>query len=322
MKQAYLKYFLAFLVGICPTFIIPAKANIPPSVTIAQAATYDQHMSNGYVATAKRKYKSALINFRQALSLRPNDRYALQAIDNVSRYVNALRSDRIYVPRNTGAPNNLGSGGSTGCGIGEKMPIALLPQGETLTTAKLPVLLVYMPPNINKRVEFTLLDSIDDEIYKTNITPSKSGGIVSLNLDTFPKVPSLENGKQYKWYLTWHCQENDPSRYIFVAGSIKKVDIDPLLTKELQTAQQSDRAFLYAVNGVWYDALATLYQARLSNPNNPVLSKSWVSLLKSVEIDKDLAENQSLAQQYQELPNEPLVKCCMPSSSKQGLDAK
>jgi hypothetical protein len=159
----------------------------------------------------------------------------------------------------------------------------------------------------------------DNKPYTINITPSKNAGIVSLNLATLPKVPALENGKEYKWYLSLVCDENDRSGDQFVAGYIKQIALDPLLTEELQAAEPGDRAVLYSLNSIWYDALASLYQARLSNPNDAVLSQTWDLWLKSVKIDKKLAEDKKLVQQYEKLPSEPLTNCCTASNSKVGL---
>ena len=147
MKRACLKYFSAFLVSSCLLPIVPVMASISTPITIAQAAsTYNKYMSIGYAATNRRDYKTALINFRRALQLRPNNKYAVQAINNVSSYAKALRSSKIaYVPRNTGAPDRTGSGGARGGNCSNrsgKSLIALVPQGEALTTARLPVLLV------------------------------------------------------------------------------------------------------------------------------------------------------------------------------------
>ncbi len=323
MKKTYSKYFFALLVSSCITAIVPVQASLPTPVTIAQAtATYSKYMRTGYNATAKRDYKTALINFRKALQLRPNNRYASQAISNVSLYAKAPNSDRTPpAPPTVGAPKNtIGAATRGTCSNPDgKSLVALLPKGEALTTAKLPVLLFYMPQNLDTRVKFILQDSAGNDIYKTNITPSKNAGIVRLDLATFPGIPSLENGKEYQWYLSLICDENDPSSEQFVTGFIKKVALDPLLTKELQAAKESDRAVLYAVNGIWYDALATLYQAQLSNPNDEVLRQTWATWLKSVQINKKLANDKKVVQQYEALPSEPLTKCCTVSSSKEGL---
>lgn len=48
---------------------------------------YDRAMRIGYHAAQNRDYQTALINFRRALKERPNDRYALQAIQNVESFI-------------------------------------------------------------------------------------------------------------------------------------------------------------------------------------------------------------------------------------------
>lgn len=52
---------------------------------------YDRFMRIGYVAAQKRDYQTALINFRRALQVRPEDAYALQGIQNVSSYISRSR---------------------------------------------------------------------------------------------------------------------------------------------------------------------------------------------------------------------------------------
>lgn len=290
MKQTYLKCFSALLAGGFVMSIAPA-ISIPTRVYTAQVtSSYDRYMRTGYAATTKRNYKTALTNFRNALKLRPKDKYALQAIDNVSKYAAALRGNIItYIPRNTGSPNNRHGGATRGCLVTNGKPlIALVPKEVALTTAKLPSLLFYVPQNSAKRLEFILQDSRGNDIYTTNITPNKSAGILNLNLATFPGIPALISDREYRWYLSLVCDREDRSGDISVNGFVKKVALDPLLVKELQAAKPSDRAYLYAANGIWYDALATLYQARQSNPNDPLLKQSWAELLKSVELEKEL----------------------------------
>jgi hypothetical protein len=50
---------------------------------------YDQAMKAGYEATLKREYRKALQQFKKALELRPNDKYAKDAIQNVQKYLQA-----------------------------------------------------------------------------------------------------------------------------------------------------------------------------------------------------------------------------------------
>lgn len=56
-----------------------------------QQSQYERFMREGYALTERRDYQSALINFRRALQERPNDRYATEAINNVTGYINRNR---------------------------------------------------------------------------------------------------------------------------------------------------------------------------------------------------------------------------------------
>lgn len=56
------------------------------------------------------------------------------------------------------------------------------------------------------------------------------------------------------------------------------------------------RVAVYAANGIWYDALDTLAQLRLSNPNDPNLISNWDILMKAAGID--------------EIASEPITRCC------------
>lgn len=53
----------------------------------AEAAGYDGYMDEGYRATERQDYKTALDSFKKALEERPSDRYARQATQNVQAYL-------------------------------------------------------------------------------------------------------------------------------------------------------------------------------------------------------------------------------------------
>lgn len=52
-------------------------------------SNYDRYMQMGYDATEEGDYQTALINFKKALTERPGDYYATQAIRNVDTYIDA-----------------------------------------------------------------------------------------------------------------------------------------------------------------------------------------------------------------------------------------
>lgn len=82
------------------------------------------------------------------------------------------------------------------------------------------------------------------------------------------------------------CDSQDRSADIFVDGRVRRVEVDPVLASKLNTARGRDRVSLYAVNGIWYDAIAALYAARQFSPNNSSLVDEWANLLKSVKLDE------------------------------------
>ncbi|HEY9764274.1 MAG TPA: hypothetical protein V6D07_17225 [Trichocoleus sp.] len=55
--------------------------------TVAGTSDYDQYMNAGYAAAEARDYATALNYFNSAQQLRPNDPYVIQAIRNITTYM-------------------------------------------------------------------------------------------------------------------------------------------------------------------------------------------------------------------------------------------
>lgn len=64
-----------------------------PSATVTPQSAYDRYMQAGYEATQKKSYKTALESFKKALTERPKDIYAQQAIQNLEIY---LAKEKLY----------------------------------------------------------------------------------------------------------------------------------------------------------------------------------------------------------------------------------
>jgi hypothetical protein len=135
-------------------------------------------------------------------------------------------------------------------------------------------------------LELALLDKNDKEIGKTTVdVPSTTSGIVSFRLSDIQGLPPLEVGKDYHWYLSMICNTEDRSADIFVDGWVRRVEVDPVLAGELKTLAPKDRASLYAVDGIWYDTLAALYEARRASPEDSSLAADWADILESESTD-------------------------------------
>ncbi len=299
-RNPWLKYLPAILVTACltPVGLLLAAPQAPTVVAQSTTSQYNKYMRMGYSATAKKNYRNALVNFRRALSLRPGDPYATAAINNVSRYARQGTSKVAYIASGIGAPGRR-QGGATrgGCASSDRTLTALVPANNLgMTTAQYPIIFFYVPQTSADVLEISLLDENDNEIYQKNLTPNKTGGVASINFSSLPGLKPLQVGKSYHWYLSIVCNVQDRSADIYVDGWVQRIKPDPALQSELQQLPLGDRASLYAVNGIWYDTLAVLFETRKASPNNSALVNDWADLLDSVGLDT--------------IAREPLVPCC------------
>ncbi|NMF57372.1 tetratricopeptide repeat protein [Pseudanabaena yagii] len=68
-----------------PSTTETVKAKSTNTATKTTKGKYDVWMRIGYKAYDKKDYNTALINFKRALKLRPNDVYATKAIQNTEK---------------------------------------------------------------------------------------------------------------------------------------------------------------------------------------------------------------------------------------------
>ncbi|MFB2975388.1 DUF928 domain-containing protein [Microseira sp. BLCC-F43] len=187
------------------------------------------------------------------------------------------------------APANTASGGTRTEG---QALTALLPTTRYgRTVAARPTFFVYLPPTASKEVFFSVQDERRNHHYQTILKISGKGGIVSFTLPE--DAPELEIGKNYVWFFApiqpGGILQPDNNGAI---GWIRRV--------ESQTAQNAtktplERATEYAQQGIWYDTLAILAEAKLTQPGNATLASEWKDLLK--EVGLEAIANQPLAEQ-------------------------
>ena len=86
----YRSDFIDFSQKIQDSNFIRSKVGIEnaPTPKLKTADLFTLYMNRGYDAVKEKNYDSALILFRQALNERPNNPYALKAIENVTSYTN------------------------------------------------------------------------------------------------------------------------------------------------------------------------------------------------------------------------------------------
>lgn len=193
-----------------------------------------------------------------------------------------------------GAPPRTGGGGRRNelCVSSSEKPLtALTPRNQVgLTVSESPTFFGYIPKSSAKAGEFILMNQSNRVIYRTSFEIPSQPGIVSINLPA-KELPPLEVGKMYQWYLVLVCNPDDRSDdEISAAGWIQRTQSSQALVNQLQTATPSTRPAVYAADGIWYEALASLVALRREQPNDPKLVSDWEKLLKSVGLQGFIQE--------------------------------
>jgi Domain of Unknown Function (DUF928) len=203
---------------------------------------------------------------------------------------------QIQFIRPTLPPGNAPGGRRTGGGRRDSCPdmnpklTALVPVTEAdsitnvwgLTSAERPTFWFYLPYTKSSKypTEFILQDSDGETKHQVDITLPEKPGIISVSI---PKsVTPLAIGKQYRWFLKVYCNEQKKSLPIYVEGVINRVNLNAIATQQLRTATPQQQVAIYAQNGIWYQALATLLELRQNNPKDETLQNTWETLLTEI----------------------------------------
>ena len=196
-----------------------------------------------------------------------------------------------------GAPGNRESGASRSapCATSDRGLMALLPETNIgLTTEAYPTFFAYVPPSSARTAEFFLYEEdTDREVYTTSLEINGASGIASVKLPSGDNTSALSTGKRYYWFFTIVCDSDDRSADMTVQGTIQRVPVSSDLARRLASAPPQEHPSIYAAEGIWQDALATLSTLNQREPNNPNIRSNWNSLLSSVGL-QDVVDEQIL----------------------------
>jgi len=183
-----------------------------------------------------------------------------------------------------GRPGRQTSGGSRGSCPKKSIDLtALMPYSNMGKTAQdRPTFWVYVPYT-NQEIaqgEFAIQYADRSDLYRAPFQLLNTPGFVQVTLP--PSVPALAKNHTYRWYFKLYCKsdvsESKPlPSPTFVQGWIERV--------EPPTGNSS--YWLYAENKIWYDAIASLANLRLKNPQDPLLANDWRVLLRAKGVNLD-----------------------------------
>lgn len=214
---------------------------------------------------------------------------AVQAQRPLTNQVNSRRVSFIQPPPRQGTPKGTVPAGSRGCPqLAAKPLTAIVPVTKqadgtqlnwALTTEDHPTFWFYVPyeSQLIRTAKFSLRDRTNQTLYETTVTLNKTPGVISVSLPT--TAPRLENNQWYRLYLFTNisCQPNTPLEKDFAEAWVKREALTPILLNELEKATTLEKAILYAQNGIWSEAIATVAELRRTNPKDT----QWNSLLQS-----------------------------------------
>ena len=202
------------------------------------------------------------------------------------------------IPTVTDRPGGTSPGGRRGA---DHLPMILLPPNRIgLTTLTQPTLFFYVPEQGIQQVSFVLQDPEGQILYQTPLQLPKGPALLELNLAKRADFPGLQPGQPYRWSVVVPKVGDRPTNTIpggtrapgeFVQekteGIIYRIEPPSSLVAKLTIAPVGDRPRLYTEAGIWHEALAAIVELRQMTPEDEMLRKTWIDLLKSFKVNSN-----------------------------------
>lgn len=204
-----------------------------------------------------------------------------------------------FNPPNNGAPkgsrSSTNSGSRDDCAAVEKTITALIPKtnwGNTL--AERPKFWFHIP---YKQGRLTLILRNKTKSMQANYQVMNGGGIMGFPVPE--TLPALKVDESYYYKVYFSCNpKNQPSK-TGIQGIVNRVPMNEVLQTKLSSATSiKEKIYLYANQGLWYEAITVLIESRSSGSIDKELEEYWSGLLSDSDVD------------LENLISEPTIECC------------
>jgi hypothetical protein len=187
----------------------------------------------------------------------------------------------LYKPPLRGSPAGRVGGGTRGITDRESFSLLVLaPDHVGMTVKEQPCLYWYISKPLPYSFELTVIErKAEKPLFENIIKNPERGGIQSIRLTDYNV--HLRRNVQYKWFVTLVTDANHRSKDILAGGIITSVEPSQTLLAKLK-AGDNNAPFIYAEEGLWYDAMETVSGMIDATPNDANLRKLRASLLKDV----------------------------------------
>jgi hypothetical protein len=152
-----------------------------------------------------------------------------------------------------------------------------------MTLAEHPTFLVYLPKTSAQNAEFSLRLPNGSGVYRTIVPLPATAQLIRVTLPA--ASPSLVVGQSYTWSFAVICNPRDRLDDRFVTATVQRLAIAPTRHHQIQQASPKAQVALYQQADAWYDALATLFELKRTQPQDPDLDTPWQELLRSGGVD-------------------------------------
>lgn len=186
-----------------------------------------------------------------------------------------------YKPPMRGKPGNRVGGGTRG--TQDDMPViaALVPDHTGLTTQGQPVLYWYLSKTTKSSIEFTLNDDKGIQpVAEITLKNIDRPGIHAIRLSDYNIT--LLQGIEYQWFVSVVRDPEQRSKDIIATGMIRRVEPAKNIVEDLGRVSRTEVPFVYAENGIWYDAFSSISQLIETNPDDKALLEQRALLLQQI----------------------------------------
>jgi hypothetical protein len=182
-------------------------------------------------------------------------------------------------------PKSRIEGTTRGIESNELLVLPLVPDHVGLTIAGQPVLYWYLSKATTSPIIFVLVDTRSVEVvHDVTLSPQPQSGVQLVRLTDLGIV--LEPNVQYRWYITVVTDGQSPSRDIVSGGMIERIRPESILFSVPAPDGTIAAVRVYAENGLWYDALASISDLISSAPNDRLLRRQRAALLQQVGLQE------------------------------------
>jgi hypothetical protein len=186
----------------------------------------------------------------------------------------------VYQLPTKGAPGGRVGGGTRGDLNGFVLS-ALVPDHSGLTISEQPSLYWFISDLTSLPIELTVIDSKSVKpLLETRLPTPAKGGIQQVRLADF-KI-QLKQGEAYRWFVALVPDFNRRSKDILAGGAIERIAVPQDLKAKLAGSGNTQKQFIYAEAGIWYDALKSISDLIDAAPQNVELRNQRTALLKQV----------------------------------------